>query len=253
MKTVKILAIGNSFSRDATRYLHQVARAAGIDTKIVDLYIPGCPLEHHWSNIELNKSSYAYGINGTITEITTSIDEALDEEQWDYITLQQASHDSGWLCSYEPFLGLLLEHIRGKVPNAKIYLHETWAYEVDSPHPKFIRYNRNQQEMHERLHACYFDMAEKYGLGIIPCGDVLQAVRQIPEFHVPTGGLSLCRDKFHMSFDYGRFLLACVWAKVLLHVHVKENTYVPQSYAISEKLDPHLLQIIREAVDGYFD
>lgn len=47
MNTLKILAIGNSFSEDATRYLHQLANAAGIDTKIVNLYIGGCPLERH--------------------------------------------------------------------------------------------------------------------------------------------------------------------------------------------------------------
>ena len=52
MQTIKILAIGNSFSQDATRYLHQFASAAGIDTKVVNLYIGGCPLERHWKNIE---------------------------------------------------------------------------------------------------------------------------------------------------------------------------------------------------------
>ena len=41
MKTLKILAIGNSFSSDATRYLHQLADATGIPTKIVNLYIGG--------------------------------------------------------------------------------------------------------------------------------------------------------------------------------------------------------------------
>ena len=37
----KILAIGNSFSVDATEYLHQMAAAAGIETKVVNLYIGG--------------------------------------------------------------------------------------------------------------------------------------------------------------------------------------------------------------------
>ena len=34
-----ILAIGNSFSEDATRYLHQMAEAVGIETKVVNLFI----------------------------------------------------------------------------------------------------------------------------------------------------------------------------------------------------------------------
>ena len=39
MKKVKILAIGNSFSQDATYYLQKIAMSDGIDAKVVNLYI----------------------------------------------------------------------------------------------------------------------------------------------------------------------------------------------------------------------
>ena len=107
-----ILAIGNSFSEDATRYLHQMAEAVGIETKVVNLFIGGCPLERHWQNIETKEAAYQYQLNGKATERMISIDEALREEEWDYIVTQQASHDSWWMDTYEPFLGLILEHIR---------------------------------------------------------------------------------------------------------------------------------------------
>jgi hypothetical protein len=42
---MKILAIGNSFSDDATGWLHQIAKAGGVDLKAVSLCIGGCPLE----------------------------------------------------------------------------------------------------------------------------------------------------------------------------------------------------------------
>ena len=106
-----ILAIGNSFSEDATRYLHQMAEAAGIETKVVNLYIGGCPLERHWRNIETGEAAYQYQLNGKATERQVSIDEVLKEECWDYVITQQASHDSGWMDTYEPFLGLLLEYV----------------------------------------------------------------------------------------------------------------------------------------------
>ena len=38
---MKILAIGNSFSNDATAYLYGMADAAGLEAKIVNLYIGG--------------------------------------------------------------------------------------------------------------------------------------------------------------------------------------------------------------------
>lgn len=54
----KILAIGNSFSEDATYFLHQICEAANIESKIVNLYIGGCPLEKHWRNIEDDRPDY---------------------------------------------------------------------------------------------------------------------------------------------------------------------------------------------------
>ncbi len=249
MKTLKVLAIGNSFSEDATRYVHQLAKAAGIETKFVNLYIGGCPLERHWKNIETNEAAYVYQLNGIITERRVSIDEALEEEAWDYITTQQASHDSGWMVSYEPFLGLIVEHLKEKVPAAKICLHETWAYEIDSTHVNFMRYNRNQQEMYDKLHACYTQMADKYNLVLIPSGSIIQKVRQLTDFCVPEGGLSLCRDGFHMSFDYGRYLLACIWVKKLTGISLKDVRYVPESHVLKEAPDEKLLAILREAAD----
>lgn len=138
MKSLKILAIGNSFSEDATRYLHQLAKMAGIHTKVVNLFIGGCSLELHWKNIETNEATYCYQLNGETTERRVSIDEVLEEENWDYIVTQQASHDSGWLISYEPFLGLIIKHIKEKVPAAQICLQETWAYEINSTHSNML-------------------------------------------------------------------------------------------------------------------
>ena len=50
-KTVRILAIGNSFSQDAVeQYLHELAEAEGISTIIGNMFIGGCSLERHVKN-----------------------------------------------------------------------------------------------------------------------------------------------------------------------------------------------------------
>ncbi len=214
-KTYHILAIGNSFSEDATRYLHQLAAASGVDTRVVNLYIGGCPLETHWRNIETGEEAYRYELNGAHTQRMAAIGPVLDEQPWDFIVTQQASHDSGWPDTYEPFLGLITGYLKEKVPGAKLFLQETWAYEHGSTHEKFPRYNRSQEEMYRRLRDCYIQMSDKYGLGLIPCGDVIQSLRALPEFDTRNGGLSLCRDGFHMSYDYGRYALACTWFAAL--------------------------------------
>ena len=246
---MKILAIGNSFSEDASAYIHQMAEIAGYDVQIVNLYIGGCPLERHWQNVE-NNGYYDYHRNGVKSARRMTIAEALDMDTWDVIVTQQASHDSGWLCSYEPFLPLLVDYIKRKAPSAKLYLQETWAYEHGSTHGNFMRYNRDQQLMYDKLHECYTQVAKKYSLGLIPSGTVIQKLRQLSEFHVPTGGLSLCRDGFHMSFDYGRYTLACVWLKTLLGLELEPIAYIPESVNLDETPDGALLQKIRCEIDS---
>lgn len=249
----KILAIGNSFSEDATYYLHQLTKAAGISTRVVNLYIGGCSLERHWQNMESGEAAYQYQMNGIKTDRYVSVNEMLTEEPWDFIVTQQASHDSGWLDTYDPFLGLLKEEIHHKAPQAELLLQQTWAYETDSHHPNFMRYHRNQQEMYERLSTAYRTKAKKYHLRMIPCGDVIQQVRKENPFCYQEGGISLCRDGFHMSFLYGRYLLAGVWAAALFSVPLSENPFIPaSSYVPDQTADPAFLQVIQKKVDQYF-
>lgn len=67
---IKILAVGNSFSQDATHYLHQIAAADKVDMKAGNLYIGGCRLKRHWNNIQTDTQEYLYEENGYSTENT---------------------------------------------------------------------------------------------------------------------------------------------------------------------------------------
>lgn len=246
---VKILAIGNSFSEDATYFLHSILDAAGVENKVINLYIGGCSLERHWNNIEKNVHEYQYQLNGSKTDRYVSISEMLKEEQWDIIVTHQASHDSGWLDTYEPFLGRILDYLIEQSPSSKIFFNKTWAYEPDSNHGCFIRYNRNQAEMFERLSAAYQTMADKYELPLIPSGDLIQKLRATEYF--PGGeGRSICRDGFHMNFLYGRYAIACLWAKKMVGISAKENTFVPHiEFMQYEEADAEILNVIKEIIE----
>ncbi len=248
MKTTYILAIGNSFSRDATAYLYDICKSMDIPVHVVNLYIGGCALERHWSNVERDDHAYQYQENGVETDRYVSISEILHSKPWDYIVTQQSSHDSGWLDTYEPFTGLLFDYLRKEVPGAQICMQQTWAYEIDSDHGCFIRYNRDQQEMYRRSRANYHTIVEKYNIPLIPCGDLIQNIRKHPEFDVAKGGRSICRDGFHMHFLYGRYALAALWAKELLKAPIGECSFQPKCCDTDEELDTSLLEIIREEV-----
>lgn len=250
MPTYNILAIGNSFSEDATHYLHQLASAAGIETKVVNLYIGGCSLEQHWSNIEKEEKGYLYQLNGVSTGRYVCINEVLTEEPWDFIVTQQASHDSGWMDTYEPFLGWIVDYLKTRVPTAQILLQETWAYEIDSKHDKFARYQRRQETMYQKLKNCYTQKAQQYELPLIPCGDVIQELRKLPVFDVAHGGESLCRDGFHMSFGYGRYALACTWLGQLFPSVFRKGLFEFSALACNEadlaQADWEVLQSIQK-------
>ncbi|MHB8961713.1 MAG: DUF4886 domain-containing protein [Saccharofermentanales bacterium] len=96
------------------------------------------------------------------------------------------------------------------------------------------------------MRHAYSEAARRLGIGLIPCGDVIQALRAEPAYDYGNGGLSLCRDGYHMDLAYGRYALAATWFETLLHSNILVNTFVPHTddgYASDE-----LLMIIRQTV-----
>lgn len=105
MTTINILSIGNSFSQDAQRYLHELAKSEGVNIQTVNLYIGGCSLEQHFYNVLEDKKAYLLEMNGySVSGFMVSIKEALLARNWDYVTLQQASHNSFDYETYQPYL-----------------------------------------------------------------------------------------------------------------------------------------------------
>lgn len=248
-----ILAIGNSFSQDATRYLHDMLADVGIPSRVVNLYIGGCSLQRHYANMQSDAQDYSYELNGAATGKFIGLHAALTERNWDVITFQQASHDSGIAESYYPYLPELLAYARSLCPDARYMLHQTWAYEIDSTHEAFARYGRSQARMYAQLCAAYSAAAKRTGLELIRSGDAVQALRREPEFDYAAGGRSLCRDGFHMDLIYGRYLLGAVWFEALSGRKVTECGFVPTGSDAGEPVDSKLIYMIRAFVAKLFN
>lgn len=242
---MKLLSIGNSFSTDSHKFLHGLAEQNGVKLDCYNLFIGGCSLETHWINYTSHNAFYDLEINGNEATKKISINEALTMEKWDIITVQQASTFSGIFDSFIPFLTDLVAVIREKAPTAKIYFHETWSYEIGSLHEGFLNYNCNQKEMYLRIKESSEKASDLINAEIIPTGDIVQLVREtIPEFNYKNGGLSLCRDSFHLSEDYGRFLAGAVWFKKLTGKTLKEQPFSEFDYEKVKKL----ITIVNEKV-----
>lgn len=243
---VKILAIGNSFSEDATTFLHDLAACGGSSSKIVNLFIGGCSLETHADNIRQNRADYLYERDGKDTGRKASVWEALLEENWDAITVQQASHFSGLAETYQPYLDEVLTFIKKARPDVQIYLHQTWSYETDSDHPGFEAYGRSQERMYRMLKSAYAAAAGQYRLPLIPSGDVIQKLRGCPPFDYANGGLSLCRDGYHMNLCYGRYAVAAAWYETLFGGDIRANAFLPDGVSTDEDLQK--IRLIQQVV-----
>lgn len=234
---MKILSIGNSFSQDAHGYLHKLALASGYDIETVNLYIGGCSLETHYGNLISGAAEYDLERNGGPSEIKISPQEAIKLDSWDVVTLQQSSGYSGQPQSYIPYLTALADFVRENAPQANIYFHQTWAYETDVDHPHFPFYNNDQKEMFRRLKDSSEMASKLIDAPLIPVGTVIQKLREtFSEFDYQNGGRSLCRDGYHLSFDYGRFAAAAVWFNILTKGEINLKAF--------ENLDHQLLKNI---------
>ncbi len=213
---MKVLSIGNSFSHDAHKWLNPLARTLGFDIYTANLYIGGCSLETHWNNFVGDRADYDFEINGGEGEGKIAISEALLKDKWDVVTLQQASGFSGMFDTYQPYLSNLAREVRKACPSAKLCFHETWAYEHDAAHPHFVNYSNSQSEMIERIREASRLACDTIGAKLIASGDTIQTLRENAcEFDFQGGGLSLCRDGYHLSLDFGRFAAAATWIATL--------------------------------------
>jgi hypothetical protein len=207
---MKILAIGNSFSTDATAYIEPIASAMQLDLFVRNLFIGGCSLAQHWQNFKTGEQAYEYQKNGEMLS-NLSLQEALDAEKWDVVTLQQVSHLSGKFNTYEPYLGWIYAKIRDRLPEVWIVFHQTWAYDIDSDHPGFKNYGRSQWRMQRRIRSATQKITHKYQLPMIPTGEVIRQFRKEPTFNGRHEGIRLTRDGFHLSLTYGRYIAALTW------------------------------------------
>lgn len=243
--SLKVLAIGNSFSEDAMAYLWDICKDGGVETVVLgNLRIGSCDLDKHWTNIQNNNANYTYDKNtdGTIvTESGRTLASALAEEDWDIITIQQVSGKSGKADTFGN-MDNIASYLKESKPNAQIMWQMSWAYAQDSTHGSFPDYDSDQMTMYNAIvNATQSTVATKsYISGIIPSGTAVQNMR------TSYIGDNMDRDGHHMSYSLGRYTVALTWYACLTGGSVENVDWIPTDYAsIAEHFDA-----IRESVNN---
>jgi hypothetical protein len=264
-KTVRILTIGNSFSRNATNHLDDLAKAGGHTLIHRPIVVGGASLELHATRAQKHEDDPADKA-GLYTNGRSLKDELL-AEKWDYVTIQQASIKSHDPATYQPFAKWLADEIAQHAPTAKLLFHQTWAYRVDDP--RFTKPSgkpgepRTQEEMYRGLTNAYRSFAADLGAGLLPVGDAFfladtdatwgfkpdktfdprlakapSLPHQTHSLHVgwrwvkpKEGGEPKLTMDGHHANSAGEYLGACVWYEVLFGESAVGNPYVPAGIA----------------------
>ncbi len=241
-ESISILAVGNSFSVDAMRgHLYPMLEAAGYkNIRLGILYIGGASVDTHYDNLRLDRAKYEYyeTTNGSWSVTPNyKASDAFALTEWDYVTVQQASGQSGRPISYEN-LDALMDLIQPQIGDAKTVWHMTWAYQQDSTHSDFGNYNKDQMRMYRGI----VDATKRRILdnpdfvGFIPSGTTIQNLR------TSTLGDTLTADGYHLSDTYGDYAAALTWFCFFSGRPATSMTYCPLSVSahfdeIAESVD----------------
>lgn len=238
-----ILSIGNSFSQDAQRYLHSIAKADTVSLNTFNLFIGGCSLHRHYTNMLSEEDAYTLDMNGASTHFKVSLKEALLNRNWDVVTLQQASKQSPYYDTYQPYLNKIAEFVRLCVPKAKIAIHQTWAYEKDSHRLNVDLGYSDHTDMFKDIKAAYEKAADEISADIIiPSGEVFQKL-------IASGIEKVHRDTFHASLGVGRYALGLIWYMVLTGNDIKTNTFSD----FDEEISKAEIEIIKKCVTEIYN
>jgi|GEM_PF-368630 len=278
--SIRLLAIGNSFAENALTYFSDIAEAAGKQVQIGKACLGGCDLERHMRHVDAYEADPSDPEGSPYADGEKSLRQLLEQEPWDYVTIQQVSHKSFRPASYHPHVDRLIAYVHKYAPQAEIVIHQTWAYRDD--HGFFGEPDLNTDSMYQRLCAAYDALSEATGFRQIPSGDAMEAARQDPNWgpFVPdpdfdpatavypelpqndlhalhngwygwkkdekTGTYFLSRDCIHANRE-GKYLLGCVWFEFFFGPSVVGNSFLPSGMS---REDASILQRIAHRVAG---
>ncbi|MBQ8258075.1 MAG: DUF4886 domain-containing protein [Clostridia bacterium] len=241
-KSLKILAIGNSFSTDSMQYLYEIMKDGGVEEiTLGNLYYGGCSLDQHYQFGRTDSASYTYYKNtgrGWIKTEGYKMSQALNNEKWDYVSLQQTSKTCGLTNSYGR-LDEMIDIVKKACPDAKLIWNMTWAYQQDSTHSSFPNYGKDQMKMYNMIIDVVNTVITPLNFDIvIPCMTSIQNAR------TSFMGDTLTRDGYHLDYYIGRYIAGLTWYAAITGGSVDGITYNPSTAKITDDM----LRAAKEAV-----
>ncbi len=240
-KTLKVLSIGNSFARNATKHLYYIAKHEGIEEITLGvLGIGGCSIQSHYDNAMSNAPLYTYYKNtdGTWSETpeTTMLQGLLDED-WDVITLTSTPGQEGIPSYYEGCLDGLISYLRKNKtnPDAPIGYHMSWAYPDNSPSSGLSKQGGTNKKMYAMItDTTQNHIMTKYDIDfLLPTGTAIQNTRST------LGEVFFLADGYHLNtageYAAGYMFFASLTGKPLTELKFRINAVTDKSRVVIAK------------------
>ena len=230
-KSIKILAIGNSFNNNSSSLLYDIAKDAGAEDIVIGcLWIGGSQFSDHAANIKSSAKNYEYRKNTTgkwITRQNYTMLQGLQDEDWDFIAINQSSLNAGLPDQYGTDLETVSKFLHENKPEgAELWFNMTWAYDADyTANANFgTYYDFDPQKMYEAIReTCRTTVMDSgYYEGLITCGTTMQNMR--------TAWVSdlITQDGYHASLHLGCYALGVTWLATFTDVDVEALDWFPR-------------------------
>jgi hypothetical protein len=273
---MNILMIGNSFCSYYVQELWALGQAAGIPMRVCSVYYSGCRLSKHYNWWLTGEANYVFHTTESMERVSVTaknLEWCLGQYEWDVISIQEGS--GVWRVgntSYAPAEAYenhkaayenLIPYLRAQFPNAELYWHQTWAYQVGYKRDgdSYTVPDKATQDKSYNTQREYADLVcGLYDMPRVPSGEAWNIIRN-------NGYDQLCarlgRDFYGQvnGGDYyhdgdiggGQYLNACVWFEILTGLDCRDTTYIPTytysgtKYPMSETMAEMLQDAAHEA------
>jgi hypothetical protein len=241
--TLRILFIGNSFTKDAVEHLPGLITGADIKSvKMAHMYYGGRTIAEYNSGYATTNDYTYYRANtgwstwGSYSGYT--IQEVVKSDDWDIVTIQEHTGKAvawNWSDAVRDDINNLIAKIKADQPNKtpKFYYLMSQAYGNPDIYPDYGQINvlknnfASQEAMYQAIVAQAKHVEAECNVdGIIATGTMLQNLR--------TSSLNnqydLTRDGYHMDFGITRYGAACLMFQTLIspnfdNVSLDGNTF----------------------------
>ena len=244
VKSLKVLMIGNSFAVDTIWFVPEIAKNYMFEElEFGVLSVGGCSIQQHYEYSQTGKAVYEflYYKDGAwihkYDDELKSIEFGIKFKDWNIITMQTNSSQSGRIESYGAELTNLITYVKNTAtnPDMKLVWNMPWAY-TDSDLIHAHGYLDQIDMYNSVVNAVQLKIVPNSNfITVLPTGTAVQNARS------SVLGDVVNRDELHLNV-FGRYVAAMTMFCTLTGKPVDDIVYTPPG------LDAEKIEISKESV-----